>query len=422
MDRDQPVSVLCIDDADMYGGELVNIIRELYSLSYNPLIVVALRSARVERRLGPKHRGDLPLKELTVPHLADSDIEKLIDVLKENSALGRLTGESRDSQVRAFREQAGRQLLVAMYQATRGGRFESKVAEEFDELDRVEQHLCAICAVATSFRFGLEASDVLTAYGDADNQVLNTLNHLTDRLLLVKVRRAGRDELEVRHRVIGELLTDHLASHGMLGDVVRGLALVAATKVTPQMRSSARPMRLLISVMNHDFLGRTVGVDRARMIYDELEGVLGHTPHYWLQRGSLELELGALDDAELFLNTAQSMDGTDGKIATEWAYLLLKKAVSNPTAPNSQSLWDDGEQRLIERINAGVNSEHPYHILGSQAIAWSRRGIPTGKEDERNRFLSRITEVVAKGARAFPTDGMKRLHRDMMAEHLGLRR
>jgi hypothetical protein len=50
-----------------------------------------------------------------------------------------------------------------------------------------------------------------------------------------------------------------------------------------------------------DFLLRTIGVMSARDFYTRLEALLSSDYHYWLQRGSLEVEVGDVRKAENFL-------------------------------------------------------------------------------------------------------------------------
>ena len=57
-----------------------------------------------------------------------------------------------------------------------------------------------------------------------------------------------------------------------------------------------------------------------------LETILSWDPHFWLQRGSLEVDFGDLNLAEHFLSMSRSFNPDDVFLQTEWAYLLFKKA------------------------------------------------------------------------------------------------
>ncbi len=85
------------------------------------------------------------------------------------------------------------------------------------------------------------------------------------------------------------MVQDRLQALGELKDVVVGLAFAASSKVNPAMRRNERPWQLLNHLMDHEFLGRVLGVMDAREVYGAIEGLVTFDYHYWLQRGSLEV-------------------------------------------------------------------------------------------------------------------------------------
>jgi hypothetical protein len=146
--------VLAIDDADMYGRELVNLLVDLVPNSHDFLFVFAARSSKlseVHDALAGNPR--LKIVEHVVPPLNDADIDGLIGVLEKNKRLGILTGASMSARRQAFRDQAGRQLLVAMIQATSGENFERKAQEEYLELNGSPRYVYALVVVASSLRY-----------------------------------------------------------------------------------------------------------------------------------------------------------------------------------------------------------------------------------------------------------------------------
>lgn len=231
MQSDDAPPVLAIDDADLYGTSLASLVREVALGDRAPLVIVAVRSGKLDRALNPVLLRDVPISEFSMPHLADADISALLDVLDRANRLGILKGKRREEQERAFRQQAGRQLLVAMIQATSDDRFEKKVLTELTDLEPDAQTIYALAAVASAFRFGLSRDEILIASGDRSNTALNVLDRLVGRHILIV---AGDGAVWARHRVIAEILLDELQKTGQLHEVLSGLALIAATKVTPR--------------------------------------------------------------------------------------------------------------------------------------------------------------------------------------------
>jgi len=223
-----------------------------------------------------------------------------------------------------------------------------------------------------------------------------------------------------RHRVIAEILLDEFQKTGVLHGVLAGLALVGATKVSPSLQRSARPWRLLRSILNHEFLHRTIGLEPARNLFGGLEQLLAFDFHYWLQRGSLEVEFGDLRLAENFLDQAVSLAPDDPFVENERAYLLFRKAIDNPGSVAAPSLVDEATKSLEDMIaNSEKCGAYPYHVLGSQGLAWARRGIKSSLE--KGRFLGRIIKRVEEGRKKYPRElELEKLIEDLKKEYLGI--
>jgi len=340
--KDAP-SVIVIDDADLFGTELAPLAKELALGNGSPLVMVGIRSGRVDRVMPPAVVADVPIKEIVMPGLEDTDIDDLLDILNRENRLGLLKGMKREEQCAAFREVANRQLLVAMIKATSGKWLEEKCIDELTDLDPETARIYALIAVASSFGFGLLRDETMIALNDYGNTVLNELNQLLGRHIVIE-----RNDRAVwaRHRVIAEIIREELQKNGQMKSVVSGLALVAATKVTDRMTRSERPYRILRSVINHEFLKRNIGTEGAQNLYGFLEPLLNWDFQFWLQRGALEVEVGDLALAEHFLNQARSLNPDDPYVLNEWAYLLFAKALQNPKGDAATRLVEDATELL----------------------------------------------------------------------------
>jgi hypothetical protein len=68
-------------------------------------------------------------------------------------------------------------------------------------------------------------------------------------------------------------------------------------------------------------------VTRARQFYEELEAILRQDHHFWLQRGSLELEDGYLKLAQNFLGQAEAINPNDPLVICTSSHLLFRRAL-----------------------------------------------------------------------------------------------
>lgn len=240
-----------------------------------------------------------------------------------------------------------------------------------------------------------------------------------DRLLRRNLLRDGHDgAVWTRHRLIAEIIRDELQRTGQISGLISGLAQIGATKVNTAMPRSARPWRILRSIINHDFLIRMVGVEYGRSLYGELEDFLNWDYHYWLQRGRLEVERGDLASAEHFLNQAKGLAPDDLYVDTERAYLWFVQAIENPKTETSRALAKDATDNLAFLIDKwGRSDPCPYHVLGSQGLAWARRGLASTTDKER--FLSMLVRHVEDGcAKHQYAHDLKHLLNDLKKEYL----
>ncbi len=392
-------SVLAIDDADLFGGQLLSMLRDLVPHRPGFLFVCAMRANKVDEFSGAIARTrELSLIEYVVPPLTDEDIDALIGVLDRHNRLGILKGEPADARRRAFAERAGRQLLVAMIEATSSEKFELKATTELDGLQPPQWFIYALLVIASSQRHFLTKDEVLLAASDVADPA-DALNRLVSRHLVVA--RPPNYEYRVRHRVIADVVLDHLREQHQLKPSFIALAYALASKIEPDTDRYGRMWRLLIRLLNHEMLQRTIGIMAARELYQEVEDLLARDYHYWLQRGSLEVEAGDLRRAEHFLDQARSLSPGDHRVDTEYGYLLMRKAVDNVGSTRAPDWLDEGT-RLLEGVIAARNGGdyHPFHIIGSQGLAWVRHGV--SDPNEKRRLLSYYFDFVEEGRRLHP--------------------
>jgi hypothetical protein len=89
--------VLAIEDADMYGRELLSLLRDLVPHTPNLLFAFAVRAGKLDQITTViRAHDDFKIQEHVVPPLADGDIDALIDVLEKHKRLGILTGANRE--------------------------------------------------------------------------------------------------------------------------------------------------------------------------------------------------------------------------------------------------------------------------------------------------------------------------------------
>lgn len=396
--------VVVIDDPTRFGRGMVELLTALIDDSPDRLVIATIRNTQRDDRTMTE-LTDAGAVELVVPPLADSDIAALLDALTDARRLGELRSLSRSRQETVFRDKCGRQLLVAMIEATSGLRFDEKIASECAQLTGTIVLAYAVLTLATAFGTSLTRPEVLTACGGDPAAANLALQGLRDQHLVVI---DSRERLMLRHRVIAERALTYFQDHRSLSAPLEGLVFALASTALPSDRHS-RQKRLLRRFLNHAVLIRLlfpetpqqIDFDAVRSVYATVEPLLTDDPHYWLQRGSFEVEEGDLGLARNYLAQARSLNPDDELIWVEWGYLLLKRASRHAAEPNAADDADEAFSLLQSIIDVrGTDSAYPYHVYGSQGLAWVKRS-PMGPE-ARIEALERLRRVVREGTERHP--------------------
>jgi hypothetical protein len=415
--RESGADVVVIDDADSFGSQTGPLIAELLEDNEGLFVVAGLRASRYEALEIEHHLQHQTFVQLTVPLLEDTDIELLLDSLTRAHRLGVLRGKTRAEQRESFRGAAGRELIVAMIEATTGERFDEKINRECRDLGRETGLIYAVAALATSLRADLSRQEIVLASGDSTNEGLNRLQGLVNQHLLVATR-AGR--LRIRHRIIAEKALEYFRSQHQLAEPIRGLMFAFAVGIDRTRYPRGREGGLLVRLMNHDWLIRYLRGDRdgIRAAYDAVEDLMAWDYHYWLQRGSFEVEVGDLQLAQNLLEQARSLASDDYKVQTEWAYLTIKRASHHPEALESRDKVEEAFLELEDAVaRRGHEDSYPAHVMGSQGLSWVRQAPLT--DTEKLGVLARLRSVVESALEDHRTDGsIRQLARDLEQEYL----
>ena len=398
-ENEDPVAIL-VDDADLFGHAASTWARELPAARGKVLVACAVRSTKVEGLLDEQALGGVQPFEVSMPNLTDSDIEALITTLDSENRLGILKGLSHSQRVSAFKKKAGRQLIVAMYEATSGDRFVEKAVNEYVDLEGVSKLLYGVICFVSSQRWTLNRDEILTAAGSRDNATLNALESLATRNVVIREDR--HNGYRARHRFVADQVVSsnqfRTDAHAML----EGVCVALASTLDPSEPRASRKWRRFIRFINHSFLLNFLAPVDAREVYDAVETLLDWDHHFWLQRGALEVQEGTdLEHATTYLAQALSLAPEDGFVQTEWAYLLMKKASSAPSHTNAKGWFDEGFDLLVGQIfDRGRQDPYPYHVLGSQVIAYTRAAKLSLAE--KRQLLATALDRVKAGSAAHP--------------------
>lgn len=412
------LTVLALDDLDRYSRRTAARHIEAFSVGHTlKLIITAMHSAHLDSV--QEHLAKKKMRVVSIPKLTNPDVSRLIDALEADRKLGILTGKTRQYQEQVFREKSGRLLLVAMIEATSGRRFEEKIFEEWKSLPVRAANYYTMIAVASHLGYGLTRQELMLAT-EATRQPDD--NAMLEMLVQGKVvDRDMRDRHRCLHRLIAETLIKELRERSdALTQAHVDLSYAVTHTANPGMSRDTIYTRFLKRFINNRYLFGMLDLEDARRVYEEIEPHLYWDYHYWLQRGSLEVAEGDVRAAEQYLNTAKSLNDADHLVMTEYAYMLMRLAVSEPTAPRASDILEEGVAMLRAQIShSGGRDRYPYHVLGSQGLAWVNRRV--WRREERIRFLEAVLRDMREGRQHHPREReLEGLEQDLQRKMLSL--
>lgn len=398
---DRQPDYLFIDDVDRFGGESSHLLRGLQKDSDSLVTVVAARSARF---YSLRYDSNLHLDDLLKQsRLTDPDAAALVSQLDRAKRLGAMVTLSDDERIQKITGRDDRQLIVTLIEATSGQNFHDKIADECRSLEGVARMLYgALCVSVWADNKPLAKHELLLIAGRSfqANESLEGLRRLEKAQLL----RNTEHGYQPRHRVVAESSIDYFRSEGLLGSWLVDLIYLAAMRVDPNSgrKSRSRFGRLLIRLISHDNLKKLVGdVATIHEIYGAVESWLDRDYHFWLQRGSFEIDCGNLRAAENFLQQARALAGKEVLVDTAWAMLLLKRSLLMPSSPEAPIRAEEAFDLLIPIMqNQHNESPHTFAVYLNHGLRWLQEG-QLGFEDQR-KLRQNLYDFGRSGSYRFP--------------------
>lgn len=381
-----------VDNVDIYGVFGAKATHVLDAVSRTATVVAAVRTNQLSRL---DAADELP--QIRLPDLAQADIWSILDALELHGLLGKLRGMAIADRYQTLTSESGRQLLVALMQATKGRRFSEILEDEYNELDSLQQFTYVLaCIVSALNEVGISDRELEMAaggYGVAARKATDSL--LKSRLLVAH----ADGLLSPRHRVIGEAVLAAVQRRGELADAILPLLQVLTVSAKATKDTSRRDRRLMVRLINHDQLAK-FGLDllEARALYKAVQGDLYDDFHFWLQRGTYELERGSLEYALNYLEQARLVEGghDDPYVLTEFSLARLRTAMVTKDRASAVGLAEEALADLgrIIRIQ-GVKSPHTVVVLATAGLDWIEQADISGADRVRYaKEMRRLLTIV----------------------------
>lgn len=311
----------------------------------------------------------IPHEELQIEYLSVAEIEELVLLLEEHKSLGELAKISIDERVRRLRDVAGRQLLVALHEATRGGNFEDILESEFDGIPSAEARalyldICALHRLGPPVRAGL----ISRLHGISFHEFGERFFKPLEQVVITAERKYGGDfHYQARHNYIAQIVFERAArtpAHK------QEILLRIIDKLNTDYSYDQIVLRQLIS-------GRTIAEmlpDRimGEAIYDAAERNVGRTTLVLHQRALYEMRMSGdqagLERAEQLVKEALELEPRSPVLRHTLAELAFKRSTL-ARSPEEAAVFRSEAVSIARKLAADGRTSHPHHTLAKVALA-----------------------------------------------------
>ena len=350
-------------------------------------------------------------QEYEMRYLAEPEIEQLLRKLETHDSLGYLAELTLGERKEELRFVHGRQLLVALLEATHGAPFVEILTEEYKSIPTPEARLlyldiCCLHRFGPPVRAGLISRIHNISFDDFRDRLFRPLEQV------VRLRRdpkSGDYVYEARHSHIAHelyqvILTSPDERFDNLVRIIR--------KLNPSFSYDLEVLTRLVRAENI----RTNLTDpvKGRQIYDAAISSAGRRVVILHQRGIYEMNIGnnrtELDRAEEFLSEALAIEPYNRSIKHSLAELALRRS-RVATDPLERRTWRRTASERAAALTSGDTSAYPHHTMLKTAIDEVREllDMAEGAQSEANVLqlgdaIAHAEDVLRRALQKFPNN------------------
>ena len=345
--------------------------------------------------------------EFEVRFLSPGEIDRLLNLLEEHRSLFRLERLNDEERKQAFTARAGRQLLVALHEATLGKPFEDIIADEFAEVkpDLARSMYLGICFL-NRFDVPVRAGIVNRLYGIRFTDFSERFFRPLEALVSAHYDRRTRDYVYVtRHPHIAEIIVERV----LVNPQQRlDLNLQMINTMNIDYDADRRAFRRL--VRGRSMLDQFSDHDMAEAVYSAARNQAGEEPYLLHQMAIYEMNRpnGNLQKATDYLARARALAPQDGTVTHSLAELQLRKAENAKSPLESQTYLRDAQNLARTLTGTAAVDSYGYHTLAKVQLT-KLAEIMQDESEQLNEFqfgeaVKEVEEAIQQGLQKFPDD------------------
>jgi tetratricopeptide (TPR) repeat protein len=379
-------SFLFVNNAADYVTAIQTMLSRLKDLESPAMFVLGERLN--EWRQG---HGKFSVKEYQIESLSDPEISRLLDLLEKHAELGALSPLPRDLQVAAIKQKHGKELLVALREATEGKSFDAILEDEFRGIQSSTARRLYL-AVCCFHQHGAFARDALLAQllDVPLIQLYQEANAGTEGVVIHECVNQAREAYgaRTRHRTIASIVWERCASaeekDALLNSALSSLNLNYGQDAAA-FESFIRDDYTIDQIRTLD--GKIRFFETACKKDPDSPYVRQHYARMLMREGRSELALGQVDLAIKMNPQVRVLYHTRGMV-------LKELALSVNTADIARRRLAQSETSFRRGLSLYRRDEYCYQGLAQLYLGWAKRA---STPEESTEYVMKAEQVVSEG-------------------------
>ncbi|WP_158667353.1 SIR2 family protein [Agrobacterium bohemicum] len=346
-------------------------------------------------------------------YLSQKAISLLINKLEQHNSLGNLINLPEDKRAHELEHKFGRQILVALLEATHGAPLQEILVQEYHGIASPQSRLlyldiCSLHRFGTPVRAGLISRIHDIDFEDFAGKFLKPLEQI---VILREDKRSGDYVYEARHSHIADEVY-----HGILKteDSRFDNFIRVVGKLNPNF---SYDLEVLAKIIRADALENTLqNPAKIRQIYDVAETSVGRRAVILHQRGLFEMHqaghIGQFTVAEDLLLEAEAKEPYNKSIKHTLAELDLRRS-RMAAEPAERLAWRKSAEDQASKLLGKGSSPYPHHTLLKAAIDAVQDALVLLEKEQSEAATIHLGDAIAqaeavlkKGLQNFPNEAM----------------
>lgn len=362
--------------------------------------------------------ADLVTDNYEIQYLSRNEILSLISLLEKHNTLGTLKGKTLEEKYSAFDIRAGRQLLVALHEATLGKTFEEIIEDEYKSIRPIEAQLLylTICTL-NRLNVPVRAGIISRLHNINFEEFKRRLFHPLENVVHTSYNKLTRDYLyEARHPHIAEIVFDRILRN--LEDKF-DIYIKCLKALNIDYDSDRKAFKQIIK--GKALLDLFPNCELVKTIYQEAQNIAKDDPYLLHQMAIYEMNRlnGNMQSCLALLKKANKIRPDDLSIKHSLAEFNLHCAEIAKTDLEKDAYLNDAENGAFDLIKKRPLSPFGYHTIIKVSLERLKLYLkkPTLEPSAIEKIITDAEKYLENGLQQFPENSYL-LETDSQLAHL----